>query len=204
MITVLFLILFILLIINLYLDFSQKIYYEGSISKEKMISKMSESRMKLINMVHTGEIDPSSRYFTFMFYSTSTLIRLIYKHKLDKKSLEQFNVFKDLFENLKSCDSDNRLNASEVHSEIKSLTYEQKNLLAEVSSTIIAIYTFNYFSKMCYTLFKFLLFLLKDWIIKFRDQLSVNLKKKIPPKIKDKYEIIKTFDPSVNEILCAA
>jgi len=203
-ITILLSVLILLLCFNLYIDFNQKIYYEESICKEKMISKMSEIRMKLINMVYLGELDPNSKYFTFMFTSTSILIRLIYKHKLDKNSLEKFNVLKVLFENLKSCNADNKLHSCEVHSEIKSLTYEQKNLLGEISSTIMAIYTFNYFYKICYKLFKFFLFILKGQILKIKDIISIRLKKKIPSQIKENYEIIKTFDPSVNDILCAA
>jgi len=201
-ITTLLSILSFLLLFNICIDFKQKMYYENSICKEKMISEMSKIRMKLINMVHLGELDPNSKYFTFMFTSTSILIRLIYKHKLDKESLEKFKFLQVLFENLKSCNSNNELKTCEVNSEIKNLTYEQKDLLREVASTIIAIYTFNYFYKICYNIFKFVVFLLKDRVLGFRDKISIDLKNRIPVQIKTKYEIIKTFDSTVNEILC--
>lgn len=189
-----------LFLFNIYIDITEKFYYEENLGREKLISRLSEIRMKLIQMVHLGEIKPNSKYFVFIYASCSYLIRIIYKHEIDRTTLEKYNVLKNLYEELncrekeKFCDS--------VCDEIKSLNNEQLKLLKEVSSIIIASYTISYLDKIIYNIVKSFILRFQGKLVSIRNLTCERVNQIIPVEIKIKYETAKTFDTELRAVLC--
>lgn len=106
-------------------------YLKQRLEKEIMISEFSEDRMKLIKMVNSGEINPHSSFFKYIFRSTSFSIRALFFYENKVEALKHISVLKEI--------SPHILNEN-MKNEIHELNYEQRQLFVRVTLNVLKLY----------------------------------------------------------------
>jgi len=182
--------LFVISIIDIYFIFSKQNFYKKHFLSEEIISRASSMRMKLMKMLYVGDTNVNSLFFQYTYRSLSHLIRAVHYYGLNNKALEAIdgvNILKKF--------SVQELKKDNVISELATLSIKQKEIFCETTTLIL--YTYfecNTKIKIFHNIFK-LLFKIANKELKkrFRNIIDKN-EKKIPEKIKEEYNAIKTLD----------